>query len=123
DAAGILNRACKNCHSNQTVLPWYAKLAPMSWLVNDDVRRARIAMNLSDWPEKPRLGMAALAASCSAMHTRPMPPPPYRWLHPEANLSNEDAVAFCGWTEKESLILRDQIHESRKIRILSAAYR
>jgi hypothetical protein len=47
-------RACFDCHSNETVWPWYSNLAPMSWLVQDDVDDGRKAVNLSEWsrPQK-----------------------------------------------------------------------
>ena len=30
---GLLQRACYDCHSNETRWPWYAYVAPASWLV------------------------------------------------------------------------------------------
>jgi hypothetical protein len=34
-------RACFDCHSNQTVWPWYSNIAPISWLVYHDVQEGR----------------------------------------------------------------------------------
>src|SRR5882724_7218034 len=45
----ILNRSCTDCHSNKTRWPWYANVAPVSWLVIDDVNEARQDMNFSEW--------------------------------------------------------------------------
>jgi mono/diheme cytochrome c family protein len=47
-------RACFDCHSNETVWPWYSNLAPISWLVQDDVDDGRKAVNFSEWnrPQK-----------------------------------------------------------------------
>ena len=45
----ILQRACFDCHSHETVWPWYARVAPMSWLVEHDVLEGRDHMNLSEW--------------------------------------------------------------------------
>lgn len=42
-------RACKDCHSNQTEWPWYSFVAPVSWLVQWDVREARSHFNVSEW--------------------------------------------------------------------------
>ena len=30
---------CYDCHSNETTWPWYARVAPVSWLVVRDVKR------------------------------------------------------------------------------------
>src|SRR6187401_2020529 len=45
----IVKRACYDCHSNETKWPWYAYVAPVSWLVAKDVREARRRLNFSDW--------------------------------------------------------------------------
>lgn len=42
-------RACFDCHSNDTVWPWYSSVAPMSWLVQRDVDEGRRALNFSEW--------------------------------------------------------------------------
>src|SRR5215813_10235483 len=47
--ANILGRACINCHSERTSWPWYSQLAPASWLIESDVKRARERLNLSHW--------------------------------------------------------------------------
>ena len=31
EVTAILQTACWDCHSNQTVYPWYNKIAPISW--------------------------------------------------------------------------------------------
>lgn len=49
DVAAILRRACYDCHSNETVWPWYAYVAPVSWLVAYDVHEGREHLNFSDW--------------------------------------------------------------------------
>ena len=47
-------RACYDCHSNETVWPWYSRVAPASWLVQRDVDKGRHELNLSEWdrPQK-----------------------------------------------------------------------
>ncbi len=42
-------RACFDCHSNEVVYPWYAKIAPMSWAVQLHVDRGRDKVNYSEW--------------------------------------------------------------------------
>jgi hypothetical protein len=45
----LLKRACYDCHSNQTVWPWYASVAPVSWMVGSDVNEGRRKLNFSEW--------------------------------------------------------------------------
>src|SRR5271170_7385036 len=49
----VLARSCQNCHSNQTSWPWYSYVAPVSWMVADDVHSARRKMNFSEWAGYP----------------------------------------------------------------------
>jgi mono/diheme cytochrome c family protein len=46
-------RACYDCHSNETVWPWYSTIAPVSWLVQRDVDEGRRTLNFSEW-ERPQ---------------------------------------------------------------------
>jgi hypothetical protein len=43
----LFERACQDCHSNETTWPWYSYVAPASWLVYYDVQRGRSELNLS----------------------------------------------------------------------------
>src|SRR5229473_7784685 len=47
--AAILDRSCRDCHSNKTVWPWYSNVAPVSWWVIGHVNDGRQMMNLSEW--------------------------------------------------------------------------
>lgn len=42
-------RACFDCHSNETVWPWYSNIAPISWLITHDVDEGRSKLNFSEW--------------------------------------------------------------------------
>src|SRR5437764_11402850 len=46
----LLRRACYNCHSHETVWPWYSHVAPVSWLLAHDVSEGRRELNFSTWP-------------------------------------------------------------------------
>ena len=45
----LAQRACFDCHSNESVWPWYSNIAPVSWLVQRDVNDGRRRVNFSDW--------------------------------------------------------------------------
>ena len=49
DVEGILRKACFDCHSNETKWPFYARIAPGSWLMARDVKKGRSRMNFSEW--------------------------------------------------------------------------
>ena len=49
EARVVLRRGCYDCHSNETVWPWYSRIAPVSWLTARDVREGRKALSFSTW--------------------------------------------------------------------------
>ena len=91
----ILDRACRDCHSNATVWPWYTQIAPLSWLMAYGVKKGRDAVNFSDWAAyPPDLQRAMLVASCQDVSAGKMPGP-YTLLHPETRLSTQDIETIC----------------------------
>ncbi len=78
-------RACYDCHSNQTVWPWYSRIAPVSWLIQNDVDRGRRRLNFSEW-DRPQRG-ARVSAIDRRMQRGSMPPWYYILMHSQATLS------------------------------------
>lgn len=76
-------RACADCHSNQTVWPWYSNIAPVSWLVARDVVEGREKFNVSQWGLQRNEGDEA----AETVREGEMPLWFYLPLHPEARLS------------------------------------
>jgi hypothetical protein len=82
----LARRACFDCHSNETVWPWYATFAPMSWLVTADVEDGREALNFSEYDRPwPSAGAAA-----ETVEDGSMPPVSYRRLHRDARLTEAE---------------------------------
>jgi mono/diheme cytochrome c family protein len=100
----VVNRSCKDCHSAETAWPWYGRLAPVSWLIERDVREGRKRLDFTKWAaadsKGPTLGEAE--EMCGAVSTGDMPPAPYRFMHPKARLTSEDVAVFCQWAEEFS---------------------
>ncbi|MFB3906065.1 MAG: heme-binding domain-containing protein [Acidobacteriota bacterium] len=98
----ILESACFGCHSNQTVWPWYSTVAPVSWLIADDVKRGRRELNFSEW-ERYDAGEKAhlLKEVGEVVREGEMPPWTYRLLHSEARLSEADVAALAKWAEQQ----------------------
>ena len=105
--AGVFAHACFSCHSEKTQWPWYSHVAPVSWLVEGDVKHAREHLNLSRWD-----GLEAadqrmlLTAIATVIENHEMPPHKYVAMHPEARLSAEDSIRVIEWTRAERRRLR-----------------
>jgi Haem-binding domain len=104
--AAILHRGCRDCHTENTVWPWYSSVAPMLWLMVADVNAGREHMNFSKWGRY-RLGeqLARLGTICEMVRKDKMPLWYYRPLHPSASLSGNDVAQLCAWTDSESALL------------------
>ena len=95
EVTAILRRACFDCHSNETVWPPQAYVAPVSWLVAHDVREGREELNFSRWgPDQVKRTVKDLP---SEVEKRDMPPFLYVLAHPGANLSDADRAALTAW--------------------------
>jgi hypothetical protein len=79
-------------------------------MIANDVNRARAAMNLSDWTDRPGQAKGLLAAGCAGVESQRMPPANYRMLHPEAALTPQQVAQFCAWTAAQTGVLRRPPH-------------
>ena len=84
----LARKACFDCHSNETVWPWYSSIAPGSWLIYRDVAKGRAKMNFSEWPAVGGGGLMARAAQKVAQGK--MPPLRYKLAHSGARLSDAE---------------------------------
>lgn len=82
----LARQACFDCHSNETVWPAYASVAPISWLVQHDVNEGRAALNFSEW----RRPHEDADEAWEEVREGEMPPLPYLLMHTHARLSAAD---------------------------------
>lgn len=99
ETRAIVKRACFDCHSNETVWPWYSNFAPVSWLIYRDVSDGREHLNFSEWDVRPSLpegegegeehqhGPEVIQ---EVLESDEMPPATYLLLHPEARLTDQE---------------------------------
>jgi hypothetical protein len=100
----LLRRACYDCHSSETRWPFYARVAPVSWLVARDVRGGRADLSFSEWgtdPEVEPTPSQRLGGICSDLQRGIMPPRSYLLLHPSARVSPQEVERVCAWTNAE----------------------
>lgn len=97
ETRALAQTACFDCHSNETVWPWYARLAPSSWVVWYDVTEGREALNFSEWdrhaddeyvdPADPFPPQTLSERIEAVIRDGSMPPGTYRLAHSAARLS------------------------------------
>ncbi|HTM14938.1 MAG TPA: heme-binding domain-containing protein [Bryobacteraceae bacterium] len=94
----IIQRACADCHSEETKWPWYSNLPPVSWRIRADIDKARALMDLSRWNEytdEERREFASEIARSTRVEV--MPPPGYLWMHRDAKLSTDELNVLKEW--------------------------
>jgi len=96
DTRALFRRACFDCHSHETVWPWYAHVAPVSWLVQNDVDGGRSQLNFSEW-DHPQRHATDIAAE---VKQGDMPPWFYLPMHAAARLSETEKAALLDGAEK-----------------------
>jgi len=92
----LIHRACFDCHSNETVWPWYSNVAPVSWLVLRDVNEGRSHLNFTEWnlPQEHAKDVA------DQVKEGDMPPWFYLPMHPMARLTGAEKQALIDGAEK-----------------------
>jgi Haem-binding domain len=99
EVVSVLRRACYDCHSNETVWPWYSRVAPLSWVIAHDVNEGRAALNFSTWSQlSPEKQAEAIKESWEEIAEGKMPTWYYVALHPEARLSASDKSVLRTWS-------------------------
>jgi hypothetical protein len=85
-ARSIAEKACYDCHSNETKWPWYSWVAPVSWLNQRDVTTGRSRLNFSEWDKSAGGGAEAV----EQVREGEMPPWFYWLIHWSAKLSDQE---------------------------------
>jgi hypothetical protein len=101
DVLSILRGSCYDCHSHETVWPWYSRIAPVSFLIANDVNEGREHLNLSTWN---RLSAAdridAIEEIWEQVEDGDMPLWYYLPAHPEARLSDDERAVLKAWAQE-----------------------
>lgn len=101
EVEALLERACYDCHSNETRWPWYSQIAPMSFLIARDVTEGRRELNFSTWSQyNERRKTRKLKEIAEQVEKGKMPQWYYVSLHPDAKLSAADRELITKWARR-----------------------
>jgi hypothetical protein len=98
EVKAILRASCYDCHSNETVWPWYSGVAPVSWLVASDAAEGRGRFNFSTWNRyNPQRQAAIMVRIGHEVRGGDMPPWYYTIKHPGARLDSGQRALLEAW--------------------------
>jgi len=88
------------CHSNRTNYPWYASVAPVSWMISNNIKSAKKKVNFSEWhllsADKQHHTLEEIA---EVLEEGSMPPTPYKLMHPPGNLNDVERGVIVEWVK------------------------
>lgn len=100
DVKSILEKACNDCHSNNTRYPWYAKIQPVDWWLNKHVLDGKKELNLDEYSNRaPRYQYHKMEEVIEMVKEREMPLKSYTWTHKDARLTSNEREKLTGWAQ------------------------
>jgi hypothetical protein len=96
----ILDKACNDCHSNNTNYPWYASIQPAAWWLNDHVKDGKKHLNFSIYKSyNLRRQYHKMEEIIDEVKDNGMPLDSYTWIHRNAKLSTEEKASLTNWAQ------------------------
>jgi uncharacterized membrane protein len=95
----LLQRSCYDCHSNTTYYPWYSKVQPVAWWLDNHIKEGKRELNFSEFAAyAPKKAAHKLDEVAGEIAEHEMPLSSYLWMHPKAKLSDEEIALIRQWT-------------------------
>lgn len=90
ETRALAKRACFDCHSNETIWPWYSYVAPVSLRLASHVTEGRDRLNFSAW-DQPNERYSEIE---KVLNRNEMPLWDYLLMHAGAKLSDTEKQAL-----------------------------
>lgn len=100
DVKPVLEKACLDCHSNNTRYPWYASFQPIHWWMNKHVVEGKKHINYDEYTNRPlRYQYHKMEETIEMVKEGEMPLKSYTWTHKDAKLTDEEKAKITGWAQ------------------------
>lgn len=91
EISSILKESCYDCHSNNTKYPWYNKIQPAAWLLEDHIKEGKKELNFNEWNDlSDRRKNSKLKSIINQIKDDEMPPSSYTLIHRNAILDKSE---------------------------------
>jgi hypothetical protein len=93
-----LQVSCYDCHSNNTQYPWYNKIQPVAWFLEDHIKEGKAELNFNEWDSlSSRRKKSKLRSIVKQIEGNEMPPDSYALIHKDAIFSEAEAEEMIHW--------------------------
>lgn len=100
DVNTILTKACNDCHTNNTVYPWYAAVQPVTWWLDDHIKEGKKHLNFDEYTTfSLRKQYHKMEEVVEQVKEKEMPLNSYTWVHSDAKLTDAERVALTTWAQ------------------------
>ncbi|WP_445737220.1 heme-binding domain-containing protein [Mariniflexile sp.] len=98
DIKNKLEISCYDCHSNNTAYPWYNKVQPVAWLMENHIKNGKEELNFNEWADySDRRKKSKLKSIISQVRDDEMPLGSYTLIHKNASFSEDDKKKVITW--------------------------
>lgn len=109
DVNTILEKACNDCHTNNSKYPWYFNIQPVGIWMNGHIKEAKSKLNFSEYTDKrPRYKYHKMEEVVEMVEDDKMPLPSYTWTHKDAVLTPEEKTKLIDWANSVMELLKTQ---------------
>ncbi len=96
----ILKKACNDCHSNNTVYPWYSNIQPVYFWLNHHINEGKREINFDEFATyRLRRQYHKLEEIIKQVKEGEMPLSSYTLIHKEAILTNDEKTTLTTWAK------------------------
>jgi len=100
DVKNILDKACMDCHSNNTAYPWYSKIQPVDWWMTHHVNEGKRELNFDEFATyNLRRQYHKLEEVMKQVKDNEMPISTYTWIHKDAILTTAEQNGLINWAD------------------------
>jgi hypothetical protein len=97
----ILKKACYDCHSNNTVYPWYINIQPIGWLMSRHISQGKAVLNFSEFANySARKRSSKLTGIANSIKDDNMPLSSYKLMHKNGRLSKDEKACLINWIQQ-----------------------
>ena len=99
----VLQRACFDCHSNNTTYPAYSQVQPIGWWLNDHIKKGKGHLNFSEFETyTKKRQVKKLKEIATTVEKGEMPLNSYLWIHKDAVLTVTEKKMIEDWANNLS---------------------
>ncbi len=96
----LLKVGCNDCHSNNTVYPWYAEVQPVALWLRNHINDGKDELNFDEFATyNLRRQYKKMEEVIKQVKEGEMPLNSYTWIHKDAIYKPEEKQKIIGWAE------------------------